>query len=83
MNPLYEASREGDRVRLRLRFPSPDYEAEYGACRQYLPEEVTVDAAALDVAGRRAGSGPGWPTSSGAASCSSCPPATAERGVTL
>ena len=35
-------------MRLRLRFPSADYEAEYGACRQYLPDELTVEAAALD-----------------------------------
>ena len=33
------------------RFPSEDYEQEYGACRQYLPEEVTLDA------GRRGGAG--------------------------
>ena len=48
VNPLYEASREGGEVRLRLRFPSADYEAEYGACRTYLPEEVVVEAAALE-----------------------------------
>ena len=33
-------------TRLRLRFPSEDYEQEYGACRQYLPEEVALDPAA-------------------------------------
>ncbi len=38
---------DGDRVRLRLRFPSEDYEEEYGACRQYLPAEAMVDRAAL------------------------------------
>lgn len=47
INPLYETSAEGDRLRLRLRFPSPDYEEEYGACRQYLPEETTIDVGAL------------------------------------
>ena len=36
------------RVRLRLRFPPADYEAEYGACRQYLPDELAVEAAALE-----------------------------------
>jgi uncharacterized protein YbaR (Trm112 family) len=49
VNPLYEARRDGDRVRLRLRFPSDDYEQEYGACRQYLPADVAVEAAALDL----------------------------------
>jgi uncharacterized protein YbaR (Trm112 family) len=47
LSPLYTADAEGDRVRLRLRFPSEDYEQEYGACRQYLPEEAVVDPAAL------------------------------------
>ncbi|MFI5179288.1 MAG: hypothetical protein ACHQO8_12015 [Vicinamibacterales bacterium] len=48
LNPLYAAAPEGGRVRLRLRFPGDDYEQEYGACRRYLPDEVTVDRAALD-----------------------------------
>jgi hypothetical protein len=30
-----------------LRFPSEDYEQEYGACRQYLPAEVTIPREAL------------------------------------
>lgn len=55
VNPLYEATRAGDRIQLRLRFPSRDYEDEYGGCRRYLPEETTVDAAALQAleAGQR------------------------------
>ena len=48
LNPLYEPSPAGDRVRLRLRFPSEDYEDEYGACRRYLADDVLVDRAALD-----------------------------------
>jgi uncharacterized protein YbaR (Trm112 family) len=48
INPLYETVRTGDKVRLRMRFPSTDYEDEYGACRRYLPEEVTIDASALE-----------------------------------
>jgi hypothetical protein len=40
--------RSGGELRLRLRFPSADYEDEYGACRRYLPDEVTIDAAALE-----------------------------------
>ena len=49
VNPLYAAS-DGDsvaHVRFRLQFPSEDYEQEYGACRQYLPEEVTISRQAL------------------------------------
>jgi len=39
INPLYVS--EG--ARWRLQFPSDDYEQEYGACRQYLPEEIALD----------------------------------------
>ena len=31
---------------LRLRFPSDDYEEEYGACREYLPDEAVVERGA-------------------------------------
>ena len=57
INPLYAVEGDGDRVRLRLRFPSEDYEEEYGACRQYLPEEITIERPALAAieAGRVAG----------------------------
>jgi uncharacterized protein YbaR (Trm112 family) len=47
LNPLYTAARNGDRVQLRLQFPSEDYAEEYGACRAYLPAEVSVDGEAL------------------------------------
>ena len=47
VNPLYAAEQMGDRTALRLRFPNEDYEQEYGACRQYLPDEVIVSSAAL------------------------------------
>ncbi len=47
VNPLYAEAPEGENVRLTLRFPSEDYEQEYGACRQYLPAEVTAPRAAL------------------------------------
>jgi hypothetical protein len=43
VNPLYDARDEADGVRLRLRFPSEDYEQEYGACRRYLAGELVVD----------------------------------------
>jgi uncharacterized protein YbaR (Trm112 family) len=52
VNPLYAADGPGNdaggAVRFRLRFPSGDYEQEYGACRQYLPEDVTIARADLD-----------------------------------
>ncbi len=38
INPLYSASPHAGGVRLKLRFPTPDYEDEYGACRRYLPK---------------------------------------------
>ena len=47
LNPLYAATPNGDRVVLRLQFPSGDYADEYGACRAYLPDEVEVDRALL------------------------------------
>jgi len=47
LNPLYVAEAEGDRVCLRLTFPSAAYEDEFGACRAYLPETVTVSRAAM------------------------------------
>ena len=47
INPLYAVEADGERLRLRLGFPSDDYEQEYGACRQYLPEELTLDRAAV------------------------------------
>ena len=47
LNPLYAATPDGDRLRLRLEFPNAEYEDEYGACRRYLPEELTLDRAAL------------------------------------
>lgn len=47
INPLYSVQPDGERLRLRLGFPSEDYEQEYGACRQYLPEEVTLEPSAL------------------------------------
>ena len=47
INPLYAVEADGERLRLRLGFPSDDYEQEYGACRQYLPAELTLDRSAL------------------------------------
>jgi uncharacterized protein YbaR (Trm112 family) len=50
VNPLYLAENPGGgdaALRFRLRFPSEDYEQEYGACRRYLPDEVTIARADL------------------------------------
>jgi uncharacterized protein YbaR (Trm112 family) len=43
INPLYAQEPEGDRVHLRLAFPNEEYADEYGACRQYLPETLTLE----------------------------------------
>ena len=47
LNPLYEVAADGDALRLRLRFPSRDYEDEFGACRRYLPDDAVVSATSL------------------------------------
>lgn len=51
LNPLYTAEQTGNRTSLRLTFPTDDYAEEYGACRQYLPDEVIVDSEALATLG--------------------------------
>lgn len=58
LNPLYAAETSGDRVRLRLRFPSEDYEQEYGACREYLPADLTVDRRVIAALPARTADGP-------------------------
>jgi hypothetical protein len=47
INPLYAVRQDEGQLHLTLTFPDRDYEEEFGACRLYLPEEATVDAAAL------------------------------------
>lgn len=49
LNPLYVVESEGEKMRLRLQFPSDDYADEYGACRQYLPDDVAVHHTALEM----------------------------------
>ncbi len=44
VNPLYAVEVRDGRSVLTLRFPTPEYEAEFGECRRYLPDRVTVDA---------------------------------------
>ena len=40
-------SQAGGRLHGRLEFPSDDYAYEYGACREYLPDTIDLDAADL------------------------------------
>ena len=47
LNPLYAVEQTRDDVWLRLAFPSEDYEEEYGSCRRYLPEEITIERTTL------------------------------------
>jgi uncharacterized protein YbaR (Trm112 family) len=47
INPLYDVREETSRIHATLRFPSADYEDEYRACREYLPDEVSIDTAGL------------------------------------
>jgi uncharacterized protein YbaR (Trm112 family)/SAM-dependent methyltransferase len=44
VNPLYLVERHRGSSVLTLTFPTPEYEEEFGACKRYLPETVTVDA---------------------------------------
>lgn len=44
VNPLYTVERHGDASVLTLTFPTPEYEEEFGSCREYLPATVTVRA---------------------------------------
>jgi len=44
VNPLYRVERRSGSSVLTLGFPTPEYEEEFGACKRYLPETVTVDA---------------------------------------
>ena len=43
VNPLYRVEQRDGRSILTLSFPTPEYEEEFGACRRYLPDTVTVD----------------------------------------
>jgi SAM-dependent methyltransferase len=44
VNPLYDVEvRDGSSL-LTLTFPTPEYEEEFGACKEYLPSRLTVPA---------------------------------------
>lgn len=45
VNPLYEWDAATET--LRLKFPSPEYEEEFGLCKRYLPERAEIAADAL------------------------------------
>ncbi len=47
INPLFDVADTGAQLQATLRFPSSDYEYEYSACREYLPESVSIDAASF------------------------------------
>lgn len=49
VNPLYRVEYRGGSSVLTLTFPTPEYEEEFGACKQYLPARVTVSG---DLTGR-------------------------------
>lgn len=65
VNPLYALTRTEGGTTLTLRFPTPEYEDEFGACRRYLPESLHVPAdltGPLDPAGLRARLGTDYDT---------------------
>lgn len=43
VNPLYRVTSAGGSTRLSLAFPTPQYEEEFGECRRYLPDALTLD----------------------------------------
>lgn len=47
VNPLYKIEQDGETAVLKLEFPSPDYEEEFGACKRYLPERMEINAGLL------------------------------------
>jgi uncharacterized protein YbaR (Trm112 family)/SAM-dependent methyltransferase len=44
VNPLYRIDQRGESAVLTLAFPTPEYEEEFGACKEYLPSIVNVHA---------------------------------------
>ena len=45
INPLYEINPRRNTISLRLRFPSPEYESEFIACKRYLPNRAQLSFA--------------------------------------
>jgi hypothetical protein len=48
LKPQYEPNAQGNDVQLTLRLTDNEYEQEYVACRQNLPDELSVNRALLD-----------------------------------
>jgi uncharacterized protein YbaR (Trm112 family) len=44
VNPLYRVEQRGAQATLRLAFPTPEYEEEFGGVRRYLPDTLTLEA---------------------------------------
>jgi uncharacterized protein YbaR (Trm112 family)/SAM-dependent methyltransferase len=44
VNPLYRVEQHGGQATLRLTFPTPEYEEEFGGVRRYLPDTLTLEA---------------------------------------
>ena len=44
VNPLYRVERRGVASILTLEFPTSEYAEEFGACRRYMPDTLTVEA---------------------------------------
>ena len=42
VNPLYAVTQSGGRAELALTFPTPEYEEEFGGCRRYMPDSLTL-----------------------------------------
>jgi len=42
VNPLYAVTRAGGQTELTLTFPTPEYEEEFGGCRRYMPDSLTL-----------------------------------------
>jgi len=43
VNPLYRVERQDSRSILTLEFPTPEYGDEFGECRRYLPDTITLE----------------------------------------
>src|SRR4029453_16644990 len=42
VNPLYAVTQRGGQAELALTFPTPEYEEEFGGCRRYMPDSLTL-----------------------------------------
>ncbi len=82
VNPLYAVTRAGDRSELTLTFPTPEYEEEFGGCRRYMPDSVTLPGD-LSRPLRPETFGRSTRNCAAAACCSTCRIATADQCLLL